>query len=103
LTIKEIKYGVPQGSILGLLLFLLFINDLPQAVQEVKVLLFTDDTTILLREENLPLLKEESVKVMKQLENWFLTNNLIINTEKTKAILYQGRGYSLTHGPTLYL
>jgi hypothetical protein len=37
-------------------------------------------------------------KVMKQLENWFQTN-----TEKTKAILFQGRGSSLTHGPILRL
>jgi hypothetical protein len=35
------------------------------------------------------------MKVMKQLENWFLTNNLIINMEKTKAMLFQGRGSSL--------
>jgi hypothetical protein len=40
---------------------------------------------------------------MKQLENWSLTNNLIINTEKTKAILFQGRGSSLIHRPVLYL
>jgi hypothetical protein len=39
---------------------------------------------------------------MKQLENWFLSNNLTINTEKTKAILVEGRGSSLTHGPILY-
>jgi hypothetical protein len=46
---KEIKYGVAQGSLLGPLLFLLFINHLPQAVLAVKVVVFTDDTTILLR------------------------------------------------------
>jgi hypothetical protein len=46
---------------------------------------------------------EKSVKVMKQLENRFLTNNLIIRTEKTKAVLFQGRGTGLTHGPILYL
>jgi hypothetical protein len=39
---KEIKYGLPQGSVLGTLLFLLFINDLSQAVQEAKVVLFAD-------------------------------------------------------------
>jgi hypothetical protein len=42
---KEIKYGVPQGSVLEPLLFL-FINDLPQAVQEAKVALFADDAYI---------------------------------------------------------
>jgi hypothetical protein len=47
LSSKEIKYGVPQGPILGLLLFSLFINDFPQAVQEAKAVLFTDNTNIL--------------------------------------------------------
>jgi hypothetical protein len=40
---------------------------------------------------------------MKQLENWFLSNSLIIIMEKTEAILFQGRGSSLIHRPVLYL
>jgi hypothetical protein len=45
-SLKEIKHGVPQGSVLGPLLFLLFTNDLPQVFQEAKVVLFVDDTNI---------------------------------------------------------
>jgi hypothetical protein len=81
----------------------LFINDLPKAVQESKVLLFTDYTNILLIEKNLTSLKGKIIKVMKQLENWFLTSNLIINTEKTKAVLFHGRGSRLIHRSILYL
>jgi hypothetical protein len=47
---KELNYGLPQGSVQGLLLFLLFINDLPKAVQDDKIILFADDTNILLEE-----------------------------------------------------
>jgi hypothetical protein len=87
---------------MGHLLFLLFINDLPQAVQEAKVVLFADDTNILLTEKNLTSLKWKIVEVMKLFENRFLTNNPIINMEKTRAILFQGRGSSLIHRPVLY-
>jgi hypothetical protein len=67
---------------------LFFKNYFPQAVQEGRVVLFVDDTTTLLIEKNLTSLKGKILKVMKQLQNWFLTNNLVKNMERTKAILY---------------
>jgi hypothetical protein len=67
------------------------------------VVLFADDINILLIEKALTSLKAKIVKVIKELEKWFSTNNLIINTEKTKAILFQGRGSGLMHRPVLYL
>jgi hypothetical protein len=50
----KIKYGVPQGSILGLFLFLVYINDLPKAVEHKALpILFIDDTSILLTSPNI--------------------------------------------------
>jgi hypothetical protein len=67
------------------------------------VVLFADDTNILIIEKNLTSLKWKIVKVMKILGNWYLRNSHIINTVKTSAILFQGRGSSLIHRPILYL
>jgi hypothetical protein len=50
----------------------LYINDLLQAIQEAKVVLFADDTNIVLIEKELTSLRGKIVKVMEQLENWFL-------------------------------
>jgi hypothetical protein len=64
---------------------------------------FTSDTNIVLTEKILTFLKVKIIKVMEQLEYWSLTNNLTINMEKTKTVLFQGRGSSLIHRPILYL
>jgi len=53
LNTKEIEHGVPQGSILGPTLFLLYINDIPLNIIGSKILLFADDTSILESDENI--------------------------------------------------
>jgi hypothetical protein len=100
---KELKYGVPQGSVLGPLLLFLFINDLPKAVQDAKIVLLANDTNILLIDKNLKSLNDKIQAAMNQTANWFVVYDLIINTEKTKALFFQGRSLSTSHKPDLYL
>jgi hypothetical protein len=84
--LKEIKNGVPQGSILGPVLFLLYINDLTTNILEAETVLFVDDTNILIQAEDGKVLEQKVNSTMEVLDNWFDTNGLVINTEKSIAL-----------------
>jgi hypothetical protein len=87
-TLKETKGGVPRGSVLSPVLFLLYINDLPINIQGGRTTLFADDTNIKIEATNANILKKKIKEVMEQLSNWFHLNKLIINTDKTTAIAF---------------
>jgi hypothetical protein len=84
---------------LGPLLVLLFINDPPDALPLTKVVLFVDDTNILLTDNSNEALNGKIKKVIDQLESWFNDNQLLINTEKTKALFFHGKGLVSKYRP----
>ena len=83
-----ISYSAPQGSILEPLLFLVYINDLPLNIQGEKLILYADDTNVLVVNWKEEALQSKLSIVMKQLENWFLKIDLLINTTKTAAMSF---------------
>ena len=81
---KQVKLGVSQGSILGLLFFLLCINDLPGSINNLpKLTLIADDTNIIFTHPNLTDIKEEINMVFKEIIKWFQINLLSRNLNKT--------------------
>ena len=80
--------GVPQGSILGPLLFILYTNDLPNSLTNSKAILFADDTTIYTSSTNIVQLYESINKDLDSLSEWFRANRLSLNISKTHYMLF---------------
>ena len=88
-TSADLRCGVPKGSIFRLLLFLLYINDMPQAV-DCDLFLYADDRCLLFQHKDLEQIKKELTKNFSNNCDCFVDNKLSIHfgEDKTKSILF---------------
>ena len=87
-TLKLISCGVPQGSILGPLLFLLYINDMTYCCKYLQFLLFADDTNLLYSNPDLWQLMQIVNDELDLLSDWFKANRLSLNVKKTNYMMF---------------
>jgi len=78
-----VTYGVPQGSVLGPLLFLIYVNDIQYAITDAKIKLFADDTNLFFHSKDTGKLFTLANAGMLQLSEWFIANKLSLNVDKT--------------------
>ena len=89
--LAAINCGVPQGSVLGPLLFLLYINDLNQAIKFCKVHHFADDTNLLCLSNSIKKLSKLVNADLKHLLNWLNANKISLNVKKTEMIIFKSK------------
>ena len=87
--------GVPQGSVLGPLLFILYSNDIPNSLKYSKSILFADDTTVYISENVTDLLRCLNHDLSK-LNDWFKASKLSLNVNKTNYILFNKKYSRIT-------
>ena len=86
--IKGIKCGVPQGSILGPTLFILYINDIRNVSDVLQFILFADDTNVFYTNDDLNTIENTMNNELKKLNTWFNVNKLSLNVSKTKYMIF---------------
>ena len=82
-----IKFGVPQGSCLGPLLFLLYVNDMPLSLHDAKVTMYADDTSLAYASNSIDDITKAMNTELENLKKWLHGNKLSVNIAKTASMM----------------
>ena len=93
----DLEYGVPQGSVLGPLLYLIFCNDLHKVLEKTSIIMFADDTTIYATNEDLTQLISSLKHDFELVIDWFKANKLSLNLAKTNYVIFSPKNTNIDY------
>ena len=85
---QTLTCGVPQGSVLGPMLFLIYINDIIHISDRLHITLYADDTNLLISGDDVYQIIRELNSILSELDSYFKANMLTVNTDKTKYMIF---------------
>ena len=93
---RTIKYGVPQGCILGLLLFLIYLNEINRSIKNSKIHHFTDDTNLLYASSSLKDINKKINFDLSNLVQWLMVNEIVLCVNKTDIVIFRSLRKEIT-------